>query len=147
MPRASIALAMVLAVYMPPQAPAPGHACLMVSNRFASSIRLAANDPAKPKTTVSDLLLPRVLIAQAKVLAVYMPPQITAIQVQARALQAGKGPPAGSPGPCREARALQGMERFAGSQGPCREGRAFFQAAKGPPVGSEVVKAVMCIHL
>lgn len=41
-PIASIALAIVFAVYMPPQAPAPGHAFLLMSNLCVSSIRLAA---------------------------------------------------------------------------------------------------------
>ena len=40
MPRASIAVAIVLAVYMPPQAPGPGHACRMISKRVDSSISL-----------------------------------------------------------------------------------------------------------
>src|SRR5690606_9928366 len=39
MPRASAALAIVLAVYMPPQAPAPGHACRTTcSNRGVSMV-------------------------------------------------------------------------------------------------------------
>ena len=46
MPIASIALAIVLAVYMPPHAPAPGHAFLLMSNLCVSSIRLAAYAPA-----------------------------------------------------------------------------------------------------
>ena len=46
MPSASIAHAMVLAVYMPPQAPAPGHECRTMSERLASSIRPAEKAPA-----------------------------------------------------------------------------------------------------
>ena len=37
-PIASMALAMVLAVYIPPQAPGPGHACLTISLKVASSM-------------------------------------------------------------------------------------------------------------
>ena len=40
MPRASAAVAMVLAVYMPPQAPGPGQALRTISARSASSMRL-----------------------------------------------------------------------------------------------------------
>jgi len=39
-PMASIAVAMVLAVYIPPQAPGPGQACRMISKRVGSSISL-----------------------------------------------------------------------------------------------------------
>ncbi len=39
MPRASMAEAMVLAVYMPPHAPAPGHELRTMSKRVASSMR------------------------------------------------------------------------------------------------------------
>ena len=35
---ASIALAMVFAVYMPPQAPTPGHELAMMSSRSSSSM-------------------------------------------------------------------------------------------------------------
>ncbi len=45
MPSASIALAMVLAVYMPPHAPAPGHAFLTTSKRSASDMSSAAYAP------------------------------------------------------------------------------------------------------
>ena len=44
-PRASIAVAMVLAVYMPPQAPAPGHAWRTMLARRESSIRPATYSP------------------------------------------------------------------------------------------------------
>lgn len=43
---ASMALAIVLAVYMPPQAPAPGHAFRTMSCLYFSSIRPAAYAPA-----------------------------------------------------------------------------------------------------
>ena len=46
MPSASIAHAMVLAVYMPPQAPAPGHEWRTMSERLASSMRPAEKAPA-----------------------------------------------------------------------------------------------------
>ena len=45
MPSASAAHAMVLAVYMPPHAPAPGHALRTMSARWRSSIRFAAQAP------------------------------------------------------------------------------------------------------
>mmetsp|Transcript_80 Transcript_80/g.178 ORF Transcript_80/g.178 Transcript_80/m.178 type:complete len:206 (-) Transcript_80:693-1310(-) len=45
MPRASMAVAMVLAVYMPPQAPAPGQELRTVSKRVASSTLPATNSP------------------------------------------------------------------------------------------------------
>ena len=45
MPSASIADAIVLAVYMPPQAPAPGQAWRTMSKRVASSMRSAMNSP------------------------------------------------------------------------------------------------------
>ncbi len=45
MPSASIADAIVLAVNMPPHAPAPGHAWRTVSRRSSSSIRCAMNSP------------------------------------------------------------------------------------------------------
>ena len=39
MPRASMAEAIVLAVYMPPHAPAPGHAFRTMSKRWSSVSR------------------------------------------------------------------------------------------------------------
>jgi hypothetical protein len=45
MPKASIAVAIVLAVYMPPQAPAPGQDFRTMSPRRASSIRPATYSP------------------------------------------------------------------------------------------------------
>jgi hypothetical protein len=45
MPSASIAEAMVLAVYMPPQAPAPGRDCCDDLWRFGSSMRPAMYSP------------------------------------------------------------------------------------------------------
>lgn len=45
MPRASAAVAMVLAVYMPPQAPGPGQALRMISERSFSSMRSYWNSP------------------------------------------------------------------------------------------------------
>ena len=45
MPSASIAAAIVLAVYMPPQAPAPGQAWRTMSLRSSSVIRPAMNSP------------------------------------------------------------------------------------------------------
>ena len=41
----SMALAMVLAVYMPPQAPAPGQACSTISWRSASLSDSVRNSP------------------------------------------------------------------------------------------------------
>ena len=41
MPIASIADAIVFAVYIPPHAPAPGHACSTISRRLFSSIDFA----------------------------------------------------------------------------------------------------------
>ena len=46
MPSASIADAIVLAVYMPPHAPAPGHELRTVSKRAASSALPDTNSPA-----------------------------------------------------------------------------------------------------
>ena len=45
MPMVSMAAAMVLAVYMPPQAPAPGQACTTTSSSCSSVICLARNCP------------------------------------------------------------------------------------------------------
>jgi hypothetical protein len=45
MPSASIALAIVLAVYMPPHAPAPGMLQRMISARSSSLMRPAMNSP------------------------------------------------------------------------------------------------------
>ena len=45
MPSASAAQAMVLAVYMPPHAPAPGHALRTMSKRCSSLIRSFAYAP------------------------------------------------------------------------------------------------------
>ena len=45
LPSASIAEAIVFAVYIPPQAPGPGHEWSTMSARVASSIRLAMNSP------------------------------------------------------------------------------------------------------
>ena len=45
MPIASIADAIVLAVYMPPHAPAPGQACATTSARSSSLNRPAKNSP------------------------------------------------------------------------------------------------------
>jgi hypothetical protein len=45
MPSASIAEAMVFAVYMPPQAPAPGQAWRTMSCRCSSSMRCAMYSP------------------------------------------------------------------------------------------------------
>lgn len=44
-PSASIALAIVLAVYIPPHAPGPGHEFFTISARSSSSINPAANPP------------------------------------------------------------------------------------------------------
>jgi 3-hydroxyacyl-CoA dehydrogenase/enoyl-CoA hydratase/3-hydroxybutyryl-CoA epimerase len=44
-PSASIAEAIVFAVYIPPQAPAPGQACRTISERSVSSILSAMNSP------------------------------------------------------------------------------------------------------
>ena len=40
-----MATAMVLAVYMPPQAPAPGHECRTISSRCSSVITPAMYSP------------------------------------------------------------------------------------------------------
>ena len=45
MPMASMADAMVLAVYMPPQAPAPGQALRTMSWRSSSEMELAMYSP------------------------------------------------------------------------------------------------------
>lgn len=45
MPRASIADAIVFAVYIPPHAPGPGQACRTTSNRSSSVISSAAYAP------------------------------------------------------------------------------------------------------
>ncbi|KAJ1667756.1 hypothetical protein GGF38_002751 [Coemansia sp. RSA 25] len=45
MPMASAAVAIVLAVYMPPHPPGPGHACLTASNLSASLILPATYEP------------------------------------------------------------------------------------------------------
>ena len=45
MPNVSIAVASVFAVYIPPQAPAPGHALRMISNRCSSFISPARYCP------------------------------------------------------------------------------------------------------
>mmetsp|Transcript_58075 Transcript_58075/g.131592 ORF Transcript_58075/g.131592 Transcript_58075/m.131592 type:complete len:319 (-) Transcript_58075:690-1646(-) len=44
-PRASIAVAMVFAVYMPPHAPCPGHECCVISRRSSSLILSYKNWP------------------------------------------------------------------------------------------------------
>jgi hypothetical protein len=44
-PSASIAEAIVFAVYIPPHAPAPGQACSTMSRRVSSSIRFARYSP------------------------------------------------------------------------------------------------------
>ena len=49
MPIASIAEAIVLAVYMPPQAPAPGQAFCTTSSRCSSVNRLLAKAPAEDR--------------------------------------------------------------------------------------------------
>ena len=54
MPSASAAHAMVLAVYMPPHAPAPGHALRTMSARWRSSIKFAAQAPGGRKNDQSD---------------------------------------------------------------------------------------------
>lgn len=45
MPMASMAVAMVFAVYMPPQAPSPGQALATMSARSASVMRPDRNSP------------------------------------------------------------------------------------------------------
>lgn len=60
---ASIADDIVLAVYMPPHAPAPGQALRTMSKRCSSEMRLAAMAPVhshapKPKLKTSQRLCP-----------------------------------------------------------------------------------------
>jgi hypothetical protein len=58
MPRASIAEDIVLAVNMPPQEPAPGHAWHSIALSRASSMRPAARSPTASKTLTMVRSLP-----------------------------------------------------------------------------------------
>ena len=58
MPIASAAQAMVLAVYMPPQAPSPGQMARSISSTFSRVISPRAQAPTASKASMIDTSLP-----------------------------------------------------------------------------------------
>ena len=71
MPMAAIAVAMVLAVYMPPQAPSPGQAVATMSARSASVMRPDRNSPYAWNADTMSTRAPEARVQPARMVPPY----------------------------------------------------------------------------